>query len=344
MKRLLNTLYITTQDAWLSRERENVLVRVQQEAKMRFPIHTLGSIVGFGQVSASAPLMGLCAERGVSLIFFTEYGRFLARVEGPVSGNVLLRRAQYRRSDDPQSAAELAATLIAAKIANSRYVLQRSLRDRPDGPMCQSLQDTIDHLATLQRRVRRESMDIDSLRGYEGAAARAYFDVFDHLILGNKEAFCFEGRSRRPPRDFVNAMLSFVYTLLRHDIAAGLEGVGLDPAVGFLHRDRPGRPALALDLMEELRSPLADRLVLALINRSQVKPGGFSVTESGAVSMDDDTRRTVLVAWQERKRESIRHPYLEETVEIGLVPHLQARLLAKFLRGDLDAYPAFIWR
>lgn len=344
MKQLLNTLYVTTQGTWLARERENVLVRVEQETRLRLPIHTLGSIVGFGQVSASAPLMGLCAERGVSLNFFTEHGRFLARVEGPVSGNVLLRRKQYRASDEPQTAAGIAATLVAAKIANSRFVLQRSLRDRPDEPSRQPVQDAIDHLATLLRRVRNEPMDLDTVRGYEGAAARAYFDVFDHLIVSDNEVFRFEGRNRRPPRDAVNALLSFIYTLLRHDIAAGLEGVGLDPAVGFLHRDRPGRPALALDLMEELRAPLADRLVLALINRRQVKHRGFTITESGAVSMDDDTRKTVLVAWQERKRETLRHPYLDETLEIGLIPHLQARLLANCLRGDLDAYPAFIWR
>jgi len=344
MKRLLNTLYVTTQGAWLARERENVLVRVEKETRLRLPIHTLGAIVGFGQVSASAPLMGLCAERGVSLSFFTEQGRFLARVEGPVSGNVLLRRAQYRASDDPRSAAAFAATLIAAKIANSRFVLQRSLRDRTHASSRTMFQEAINHLATLLRQVRREPMDLDALRGHEGAAARAYFQVFDWMIVNDEEAFRFKGRSRRPPRDAVNALLSFVYTLLRHDIASALEGVGLDPAVGFLHRDRPGRPALALDMMEELRGPLADRLVLALINRRQVKSGGFRVSEEGGVNMDDKTRKTVLIAWQERKRETVRHPYLDETVEIGLIPHLQARLLAQFLRGDLEAYPPFIWR
>jgi CRISPR-associated protein Cas1 len=344
MKRLLNTLYVTTQGAWLARERENVLVRVEQETRLRLPIHNLGAIVGFGQVSASAPLMGLCAERGVSIAFFTEHGRFLARVEGPVSGNVLLRRQQHRLSDDTQLAVVLASTLVAAKIANSRFVLQRALRDRADTPHGDSLNDAIVHLTSLLRQVRMDDVALDSARGYEGAAARAYFDVFGHLILNQHDSFHFRGRNRRPPIDAVNALLSFLYTLLRHDIASALEGVGLDPAMGFLHRDRPGRPALALDLMEELRAPLADRLALALINRAQVKPNGFIVTESGAVNMSDDTRKTVLVAWQERKRETIRHPYLEETVEIGLIPHLQARLLAGYLRGDLDAYPAFIWR
>ena len=344
MKRLLNTLYVTTQGAWLARERENVLVRVGQETKLRLPIHNLGAIVAFGQVSASAPLMGLCAERGVSLVFFTGQGRFLARIEGPVSGNVLLRRQQHRRSDDPSQAAQIAAFFVAAKIANSRFVLQRALRDRKDRPGAGCLETAIEHLASLLRQVRVDGIALDSVRGYEGAAARVYFDVFERLILSDNEAFRFSGRNRRPPLDAVNALLSFLYTLLRHDIASALEGVGLDPAMGFLHRDRPGRPALALDLMEELRAPLADRLALALINRGQVKSKGFVVTESGAVNMDDQTRKTVLVAWQERKRETIRHPYLDETVEIGLIPHLQARLLAACLRGDLDAYPAFIWK
>lgn len=344
MKRLLNTLYVTTQGAWLARERENVLVRIEQETRLRVPIHTLGSIVTFGQVSASAPLMGLCAERGVSLSFMTEHGRFQARVEGPMSGNVLLRREQYRTSDAAARAARIAATFIAAKIANSRSVLQRSLRDRPDNANTKAIQSAVDHLATLLRRVRSGSLDLDTIRGYEGAAARNYFEVFDQLILHDHEIFSFRGRSRRPPRDPVNALLSFVYTLLRHDIASAVEGVGLDPAVGFLHRDRPGRPALALDLMEELRAQLADRLVLSLINRKQLKPSDFTVTESGAVHIDDDARKRVLIAWQERKREIIRHPYLDEQIEIGMIPHLQAQLLARHLRGDLDAYPAFIWR
>lgn len=344
MKRLLNTLYVTTQGAWLARERENLLVRVDQETRLRLPIHNLGAIVGFGQVSASAPLMGLCAERGVTISFFTEQGRFLARVEGPVSGNVLLRRQQHRHSDDTSLAASVASILVAAKIANSRFVIQRALRDRGDSQHAESLHGAIDHLAGLLRQLRVDGLGLDAIRGYEGAAARRYFDVFDHLILRDRSNFCFQGRNRRPPLDPVNAILSFLYTLLRHDIASALEGVGLDPAVGYLHRLRPGRPALALDLMEELRAPLADRTALALINRAQLKASGFLKTESGAVNMSDETRKTILVAWQERKRETIRHPFLGETVEIGLIPHLQARLFAAYLRGDLDAYPAFIWR
>lgn len=344
MKRYLNTLFVTTQGAWLARERENVLVRVEQETRLRLPIHNLGSIVGFGQVSASAPLMGLCAERGVPISFFTEQGRFLARIEGPVSGNVLLRRQQHRQSEDPRRAAPLAATLVAAKIVNSRFVLQRALRERGDSIGRPMLVQAIEHLESLLRQVRKEDIDLDCIRGYEGMAARRYFEVFAQLIRREDAGFRFAGRNRRPPRDPVNAILSFLYALLRHDVAAALEGVGLDPAMGFLHRDRPGRPALALDLMEELRAPLADRLAVALVNRGQVRPAGFVTTESGAVSMDEGTRKTVLVAWQERKRETIRHPYLDEVVEIGLIPHLQARLLAAYLRGDLDAYPAFVWR
>jgi CRISPR-associated protein Cas1 len=344
MKQLLNTLYVTTQGAWLAKERENVLVRVDQETRMRLPIHTLGAIVCFGQVSASAPLMGLCAERGVALVFLTEWGRFLARVHGPVSGNVLLRRRQYRWADDPEQTADLARIMVAAKIANSRTVLQRTLRDRPDADGAQSIQAAVDHLATLQRGVLGRKEGVDSVRGGEGAAAKAYFGVFNNLITHTNDAFRFINRRRRPPTDAVNTLLSFIYILLAKDVEAALESVGLDPAVGFLHRDRPGRPGLALDLMEELRPFLADRLVLSLINRRQVSPSGFITTESGAVSMDDATRKTVLVAWQERKRDTLRHPYLDEEIEIGLIPHVQSQLMARHMRDELDAYPAFIWR
>ncbi|MCB1873453.1 MAG: type I-C CRISPR-associated endonuclease Cas1 [Gammaproteobacteria bacterium] len=344
MKKLLNTLYVTTQGAWLARERETVLVRVEQETRLRLPIHTLGAIICFGQVSASAPLMGLCAERGVALAFLTEYGRFLARVLGPTSGNVLLRREQYRRADDPRACDEIVAVQVAAKLANSRGVLQRALRDRPTGDGNQALQAAATHLATLLRSVRGRENSTDSIRGTEGAGARAYFGVFDRLITHDDNCFRFNGRTRRPPTDPVNALLSFIYTLLRHDYTAALECVGLDPAVGYLHRDRPGRPGLALDLMEELRAPMADRLALSLINRRQLSGSGFKIEESGAVTMDDKTRKTVLVAYQERKRNSLRHPFLNEEMEIGLIPHVQAQLFARYLRGDLDAYPAFVWR
>lgn len=344
MKQLLNTLYVTTQGTWLARERENVIVRVEKETRLRLPIHTLGAIVCFGQISASAPVMGLCAERGVALAFLTEWGRFLARVHGPVSGNVLMRRQQYRWADDPGQTAQIVRILVAAKIANSRTVLQRSLRDRPEANGWQNIKAAVDHLATLQRGVLGRDEGVDSIRGCEGAAAKAYFEVFDHLITHQDETFRFAGRSRRPPLDAVNALLSFLYTLLMQDVVAALECVGLDPSVGFLHRDRPGRPGLALDLMEELRPFLADRLVLSLINRRQVAVNGFTTTESGAVTMDDTTRKAVLVAWQERKRDTLRHPFLDEEIALGLLPHLQAQLMARYIRGDLDAYPAFIWR
>ncbi|MBU0499991.1 MAG: type I-C CRISPR-associated endonuclease Cas1c [Gammaproteobacteria bacterium] len=344
MKKLLNTLYVTSQGAYLAKEGETVLVRVEQETRLRLPIHTLGAIVCFGQVSASPALMGMCGERDVALSFLTENGRFLARVQGPVSGNVLLRREQYRWADDPDRCARIARLIVAAKVANSRTVLQRALRDHPENDGGASLTGASSHLAHLLQELRRENTALDSIRGWEGEAARGYFGVFDHLITTEKEAFFFRGRSRRPPLDNMNALLSFIYTLIAHDVAAALEGVGLDPAVGYLHRDRPGRPGLALDLMEELRAYLGDRLALGLVNRRQVKAKGFRTTESGAVSMDDDTRKTLLIAYQERKREEITHPFLGEKIEIGLLPHVQAMLMARHLRGDLEAYPPFVWR
>jgi CRISP-associated protein Cas1 len=342
MKKLLNTLYITTQGAYIAKEGETLQIRVEKETRLQLPIHTLGAIVCFGQVSASPAAMGFCAERDVLLAFYTENGRFQARVQGAVSGNVLLRRQQYRCADNPQQAAVITRALLAGKIANSRSVIQRALRDDSDHPHAADLEAAQQHLKASLRSLQRPDQDIDTLRGIEGDAARCYFGIFDHLIRGDKAAFFFCQRSKRPPLDNVNALLSFVYTLLAHDVTAALEGVGLDPAVGYLHRDRPGRAGLALDLMEELRSVLADRLVLTLINRQQIKGSGFSQSESGAVTMDDTTRKAVLVAWQERKREIITHPFLQEKVEIGLLPHLQAMLFARYLRGDLDAYPPYV--
>jgi CRISPR-associated protein Cas1 len=344
VKRLLNTLFVTTQNAYLARENDNILVRVEQETRLRVPIHTLGSVVCFGVVNASPPLMQLCAEHGVTLAFFSEYGRFMARVEGPVSGNVLLRTEQYRRSSDLEASAAIARAIVAAKTINSRAVLLRAARESPtnsaDRPI---LSDASHQLGCLARRHARP-LPLEEVRGLEGDAARIYFSAFDRLIVVQKDGFSFSGRSRRPPLDPVNALLSFLYSMLAHDCRSALEGVGLDPQVGFLHRLRPGRPSLALDLMEELRAPLADRLVLTLINRQQIKASGFSTAESGEVRMDDATRKEVLIAWQKRKQEEIRHPFLDETIAIGLVPHAQALLLARHLRGDIDAYPPMIWK
>jgi CRISPR-associated protein Cas1 len=327
-----------------------VAVRVEQETKLRVPIHTLGAIVCFGQISCSPFLMGMCGERGVALAFLTENGHFLARVHGPVQGNVLLRRAQYRLADDEAGSAVMARAVVLAKVANCRTVLQRALRDKPDRTGDKTNGDGFEEMERAVRRLGRLLEDVakagkvDEIRGHEGDAARVYFSVFDHLIAASKDEFFFHGRNRRPPLDNVNALLSFVYTLLTHDITAALEGVGLDPAVGYLHRDRPGRPSLALDLLEELRPVIADRLVLSLINRRQVRADAFRKTESGGVVMDDAARKEVLVAYQTRKQEEIQHPFLGEKVAFGLVPHLQAMLLARFIRGDLNGYPSFLWK
>ena len=343
MKRLLNTLYVTTQGAYLAREGTNLLVRVEQETRLRVPVHTLGSVVCFGVVNASPPLMQLCAESGVALAFLSENGRFMARVEGPVSGNVLLRLQQWRLFCDDSSSAEIARAVVAAKSINSRAVLLRAAREQAPSPARDALRAAAHRLGALARQF-RASLPLDVVRGREGEAAALYFGALDHLVVAQKDDFTFSGRSRRPSLDSVNALLSFVYTLLVHDVRAALEGVGLDPQIGFLHRLRPGRPSLALDLMEELRAPLADRLVLTLINRQQVRASGFTVAESGEVRMDDATRKEVLLAWQKRKQEEIRHAFLEETISIGLVPHVQALLLARHLRGDLDGYPPMIWK
>lgn len=343
MRKLLNVLYVTSPDGYLARDGQNVVVRVAEEEKARVPIHILESIVCFNYVGASPGVMSLCAESGVALCFLTESGKFLARVSGPTTGNVLLRRQQYRLADDVDRCAEVVKNIITTKIANSRNVLRRTLRDHGDTVNSQRLQQAVEELDETLRLV-VDNRDLDTLRGMEGRAARVYFSVFDELVLNSDPAFRFESRTRRPPRDRVNALLSFVYALLRHDVQSALETVGLDPYVGFLHRDRPGRPSLALDLMEELRPYLADRLVLSLINRKQVTPRGFVVSESEGVRMTDETRKVVLGAWQQRKREEVVHPFLEERIEIGLIPHAQALLLARYVRGDLEEYPPFFWR
>jgi CRISPR-associated protein Cas1 len=340
MKTHNNTLYVTTQGAYLARERENLVIRLNQETRRQFPIHTLGGVVCFGNISFSPFALGLCGEHGVSVSLLTEQGRFLARIEGPASGNVLLRRAQYRVSDSLE-AAEIARAVIAAKVANSRTVLLRAIRDQPDAP--RELRGAADRLAAVLHDL-QQPLPLDTLRGAEGDAAQTYFGVFNQLIVAQKDEFRFEGRSRRPPRDRVNAIMSFLSMLLAHDARSACEAVGLDPQVGFLHRDRPGRASLALDLMEELRPVLVDRLTLSLINRRQIASSGFRTTESGGIEMDDKTRKALLVAWQDRKADELTHPFLGEKVTVGLLLHVQARLLARHLRGDLDAYPSFFWR
>jgi CRISP-associated protein Cas1 len=343
VRRHLNTLFITTQGAYLGCDGQSIEVRVEQESRLRVPLINLDGVVCFGRVGMSPQLMARCAEADVSISFLSEHGRFLARVSGWSPGSVLLRRDQYRRADDPAATVGVIRQVVAAKIANSRTVLLRAMRDRPEGT-------SDEHLARAARRLARLSITSsasatpDLARGIEGEAASVYFGVFDHLVTSQKEGFSYIRRSRRPPLDAINALLSFLYTLLAHDARSACESTGLDAAVGFFHRDRPGRPGLALDLMEEFRPVLADRLALSLINRQQVRPEGFVTTESGAVLMDDRTRRVVLTAYQQRKQEEIMHPFLQERTTMGMLLHLQARLFARHIRGELDAYPAFIWK
>ena len=343
MKKHLNTLFVTTQGAYLSKEGETVVVKVEKEKRLRVPIHTLGGIVCFGNVGCSPFLMGFCAEKDVSISFLTERGRFLARVLGPVSGNVLLRREQYRRADDLNTSAHVAKALLVGKLSNCRTVLQRVLRDHPDKINSDEVHLASQRISSSLKDLQKNK-PLNVLRGIEGEAAHTYFSVFDHLITSQKQHFYFNGRNRRPPLDNVNCLLSFLYTILMHDVRSALESVGLDSAVGFLHRDRPGRPGLALDIMEEFRPFLADRLALSLINLGQVKNKGFQKKESGAVLMNEDTRKTVLVAYQKRKHNEIMHPFLGEKVTIGMLFHIQALLLARYLRGDLDGYPPFLWK
>ncbi|MCF4114875.1 MULTISPECIES: type I-C CRISPR-associated endonuclease Cas1c [Dethiosulfovibrio] len=342
MKKLLNTLFVMTQGAYLAKKGETVVVKVEREERLRLPIHNLEGICCFGNVSCSPFLMGLCGERGIGLSFFSESGRFMARSIGPISGNVLLRKAQYRFSEDGDKASKLARNMIVAKIANCRTSIRRGIRDAHvlDNGVLETCSDRL----TVILAELKKTINLASLRGKEGEAARAYFSAFGNLITSQSEDFSFHGRNRRPPLDNVNALLSFVYTLLCHDVSSALESVGLDPQVGFLHRDRPGRPSLALDLMEELRPLIADRLVISLINRRQVSPSGFIVRESGGVTMNEETRKKVLGAYQKRKQDEFRHPFLDEKISLGLLPYCQSLLLARFLRGDLPEYPPLRWR
>lgn len=343
MRQHLNTLYVVSQGAYLAKESETVLVRVDGETRLQLPILGLCGIVCFGRVSCSPALMHFCCERGVAISFLSEHGRFLARVVGPVHGNVLLRRAQYRRSDDDAGTMAIAVPIIAAKVLNGRTSILRALRDRPDADGAEALKQACGTLSALVSQL-PGCTTLDSARGIEGASAREYFAALDEMIVQQKDDFFFRGRSKRPPLDKVNALLSFVYTLVMHDVVSALECVGLDPAVGFLHRDRPGRSSLALDLMEELRTWLADRFVLSLINLRQITAGDFLVAENDAVVLNEEGRRKLLTAYQKRKQEELMHPFLDEKVTVGLIPHVQAQLLARHLRGDLDAYPPFVWK
>ena len=346
MRQHLNTLYVTTEGAWLHKDGENAVVKVEGAERGRVPAHLLGGIVCFGAIGVTPALMGYCAERGVCISFLSRNGRFLARVEGPVSGNVLLRRGQYRTTDDADESASLACHIVTGKLLNQRTVVRRALRDHgANTPQqaCTRLKACESRLTDAARRSMRPQ-PTDTLRGIEGEAARAYYSVFSDLVRSEEPAFEFTHRSRRPPLDPVNTLLSFLYTLLVHDCRSALETVGLDPAVGFLHRDRPGRPSLALDLMEELRPVFADRLALSLINRRQLAARDFDTAVSGAVKLRENARKTVLVAYQERKKDELIHPYLKEKTTVGLVPLVQANLMARRLRGDLDGYPPFLWR
>lgn len=343
MKRLLNTLYILSEDIYLSLDGENVVANRDRQAVARYPLHTLQNIITFSYSGVSPALMGACAQRQIGLALCTPRGKFLARVCGEGNGNVLLRRAQYRVADDPGPCCQIGRTMIFGKLFNTRWSIERTRRDHGLRLDSEKLSAASQKIYGLLSQV-GEATSSEELRGLEGVGASTYFGIFEEMILGDKEIFSFHGRSRRPPLDPVNAMLSFAYGLLAHDCACALESVGLDSYVGFLHRDRPGRTSLALDLMEELRPCMVDRFVLTLINNRQIKRSDFLYMESGAVLMTDGGRKTFLTHWQEKKKETLTHPYLGEKLPWGMIPHLQALLLARYLRGDLDAYPPFLWK
>lgn len=343
MRKLLNTLFVLSEDCYLALEGETVTILSGDEKRGQFPLHALENILCFSYKGASPALMGKCAEEGVGLCFFTPRGKFLARVSRGSHGNVLLRRTQYRVADDPAESCLAARGFIFGKLYNSRQSIERTRRDHAMRVDDEALKRASKLLAEALPVVLDET-DLSSLQGTEGQAAAVYFGAFDKLILNSRDVFAFNGRSRRPPMDPVNAILSFSYTLLSNACTNALEGVGLDPYVGFMHRDRPGRASLALDLMEELRPIFADRFVLTLINNKILREEHFAYKPGGAVLLTDDGRKIVLAAWQKRLSEQITHPYLKEKLAWGLVPHVQALLLARYLRGDLDAYPPFLWK
>lgn len=343
MKKYLNTLYIATQGAYLSKEGNTIVVSIEREKKLQLPIHSIGAVVCFGNVSVSPFLMELCVENGVAISFHTEYGKYLASVNGRTKGNVLLRREQYRYADRQDESAKIAKNILLGKVYNCRVVLQRVLRDHGEKIDKEKIENVSNSLNWSLRQI-ESCNELDDLRGLEGDAAHQYFNVFDEMIISQKLNFRFISRNRRPPMDKVNCLLSFIYTLLMQDVKSALESVGLDSYVGFLHRDRPGRPSLALDLMEEFRPVIADRLVLSLINMEQVNKKGFKKLSSGGILMKEETKKKLLIAYQKRKQSEIIHPFLNEKIKIGLIFHIQALLLARYIRKDIDGYPVFFWR
>lgn len=340
MRKLLNTLYVTTPEAYLSKDGMNVVISVKQQEMFRIPVINIESIVTFGYMGASPGLMKLCTDHGVSLTFLSPNGRFISRVQGQTKGNVLLRKAQYQLADNEQWSLHIAQLFVAGKIQNYRNVLRRYIRDYGDNVDVEGASKKLDY----EKRYALRTSDKTELMGIEGQAANLYFSAFPHLILQQKEDFPFAGRNRRPPKDAANAMLSLVYTLLANDTAAALETVGLDPYVGFFHTLRPGRTSLALDVMEELRAYMGDRFVLSLINKRQIASNDFLYQGEKGVTMTDKGRKTFLTAWQNRKKETIIHPYLNEKVPIGLLPYVQAMLLARYIRNDIDDYPVFLFK
>lgn len=343
MKKMLNTLFLTTHGLELHKEGESIQIVSEEGKKNRIPIHAINNIVCFGQVNCTPQFMGFCGENGVSITFLSPNGKFLAKVQGRTSGNVLLRRHQYRLADNDVACSEIARNIVLAKVANSRMILRRFLREHPEHDEAKEIGSSIQKLSGILANIAAEK-DIDAIRGKEGEAARLYFEVFDCFILHQKTSFFLHTRSRRPPLDNMNALLSFLYTIMVSSIISAIESVGLDPGVGFLHKERPGRPSLALDMMEEFRSVIADRLALSLVNRKQIAGKGFECTETGAVSMDEDTRKEVISAYQSRKQDIIKHPFTKESVPVGMVFFIQALLMARFIRGDLDGYPPFFWK
>jgi len=340
---ILNVLYVQTQGAVLHLDSDTVRVEVENQTKLQAPLLRLSGLVVFGQVTVTPFLIHRCATEGRSLVWLSRSGRFMARLDGPTHGNVLLRRAQHLALNDPKRVVAVACQFVAAKIHNSRHILMRAAREDAPPTNAQTLSEAATHLATILRRLPGIT-DLNELRGAEGEAARAYFEAFGSMVRQNKEDFAIDGRTRRPPRDPTNCVLSFLYALLRSECAAALEAVGLDPQVGYLHALRPGRPALALDLMEEFRPVLADRLALTLVNRQQLTAGDFETLPDGAIRLTENGRKTVITAYQKRKEAEIRHRVLKQPVPLGLTPHVQARLLARHLRDELEVYPPFLYR